>query len=389
MRYSPIPWLDYALASPRWDPTLLWAGGALAGCWMDLDASGAITRNTQPTPDDWDMEAVGTASWTPSGASGSLAKDAAIKYAGLRSLAVTTTGAGNYYAYQSPLITGNRYDLSGWHRHVNACNVYLGLSTLFVIPGTSGAWAQLAEAGEATDARLFLGASNLDTSYYDDIALVNKSIASVTCTGTLGNVAQSTAARMPYEKALGSRLSTYVAIGDGLVLGTTKSTQRHFHDGTGVTMSLVANLDALAATRTLAASADVATSAGFSITVATNGALTYSVHNTVAGTPYLTCTSSAGAIAAGTKAIVRVVMSTAGDYVYVNGALVASDLTTAGSPSVGDATNLIKIGGKASDYTAGAVGQIADFYSAAKVVSASEGTALDQYFAAKHGITLP
>ena len=207
-------------------------------------------------------------------------------------------------------------------------------------------------------------------------------IAGVACKGTLGDLAQATTSDQPDEASLGAKLSADFAVDEGLVLGSTKSTQRAFHDGTGVTVTCVAYLDTLAATRTLFSSADANTDAGVQCTVATNGAITYSVHNTT-GTEYLTCTSAAGVIAPGVKAVVRIMMSTAGAYVYVDGQLVASDTSATGSPSTGDATELLTWG-NLTDLSAGAVGRICDAYSVARVVSAEEGSQLDAFFATKH-----
>lgn len=368
----------------RWSPDALFAGGAVAGAWADLDAPGAITRNTQPdnTNSDFSVWTGVNPDATPTGWGKIPTPGTAgnhIEQAG-NACRLVSDGTSTYIAKTG--VTGNYYTIN-----VNITALVAGqlkemAAAAFTFTSTGSKTASWVLSGSA----MTLGRnSGVTDGTFTSTTFENKSVNAVTCKGTLGNLAQATASLMPYEAVLGSRISTYLELADFSVLGTTKSTQRFFHAMTGATACCVFRTTSTAASIGLFATAVTAGEVGMLVYVNTSGALIARVCNGT-GVYHAIAQSANGTILANTTYVVRVVQSASALSVYVNGTLVATDTVFDGVPSAADPTYLMCIGNMYS--TNGVNGHLLDPYVVAKAVSASEGAQLDRYFGAKHGVTI-
>jgi len=177
------------------------------GAWWNFTDTTLITRNTQPTLVDGDMEAAGTAAWAAS-SSAILSKETTDPYKGAQCLRITEGGANNPTGSQNILITGNRYVLSGHGRKVDAqARIYIGTHPNTIVT-TSTSWTDLHAEHTANSSSLMLmaycSAGSGLSAEFDDITLENLSVTQadpVAATGGLAGSAlvQATAASMPWE----------------------------------------------------------------------------------------------------------------------------------------------------------------------------------------------
>lgn len=377
----------YSYPIDLWDPSSLWSAAA-PGFWADLDAYMAVELNTQPDPRNsnfalWtgvNPDATPTY-WTKTPTPGVAANH--VEQAG-NACHLISDSATNVNILK-PAITGNRYD----SMFTILTAVSGGVKDLTgVVFGTSpGAYR-----GDVTAPFALVGIARYSGVVANDITFTdaefyNLSIAKINCKGLLGDLEQATASRMGWQKALGSKKSVYCDTADGYVLGTDKSTQRHFHDGTGVTFCCVVNLDVMTLSRLIMASASAVVSTGSQLYVGTDGRVQFTVYNS-SGTAVLEAVAPAGAVAPGVPALVSFRMNSSGCEVWVDGVLLGSDYTITGAFGTGDAYSLLKVCAFASSYTLGLTGQIADPYSVAKYVTDAELAKLHRFFADKHGLKL-
>lgn len=194
------PWLDWALRLPAFSADQLLPGNA--GIYVDLDASGALGYNTQLIPVDWDMESVGTASWTA--VDSTLSKVAgAPSGVGSQVLRVTEVSP-TFWAIQLPGLTvGNRYLVSGWARGdgtVAPKMVENTTGTSLWLGTASALWQYFTFEYTCGNAGFLIGSADgvAGSVEFDALSFTNLSLATLTCKGDRGNLAQAIAAAMPW-----------------------------------------------------------------------------------------------------------------------------------------------------------------------------------------------
>lgn len=239
--------------TPAWSPLDLLEGAT--GLWADLDAG--MVRNTQPVNSDWNMEAVGTASWLPIN---STASKVSPGYSGGQCLRNVCTAANGYVqTIGAGGIPGNRY----LARSRNAGDGGTGVPGIRIMNASgaigvaSTAWQQLIAEDTAVSTQIAFYCYGPIGSYaqHDDLEAWNLSLSGVTCKGNLGSIAMATPASMtwgshpdaPTSTPLNGRAMMY---SDGVadyMAGSLAASAYAFHKAAGFTYFEVIRPDAAAA----------------------------------------------------------------------------------------------------------------------------------------------
>ncbi|MCP4573352.1 MAG: hypothetical protein GY838_13435 [bacterium] len=155
----------------------LWSYMNRASVALDMaeaTAKAGTVRGTVEALVDGDMEAVGTAAWTPSG-DAVLSKDTVNPHGGLQSLRIVYGSASSPRATQTTLTAGKRYRARGWIRCDSGvtANVYVGGVSVF--DTTSSGWVYFDVTGVALSIsfylRLTVGSVGTGANF-DDVSVV-------------------------------------------------------------------------------------------------------------------------------------------------------------------------------------------------------------------------
>jgi len=205
--------------------------------WFDaVDSDATLTKATQPTLNDHDMEDAGVVAWTVQ--DGVLTKQASDPPEGTQWLQVKneTAGTVTIWANQNPLIiNGNRYSPKGWAKG------YSSISTTPTIYNNGGVgslwagvandtWQQISAEFTATSSEIFWGALNSQPNAlvgFDDLSMPNLSRTEwYPRAGSLGvKLEQATAIKQPWWT------------GEGVKFGALGAEERHMTFDTPITQT--------------------------------------------------------------------------------------------------------------------------------------------------------
>lgn len=327
-----------------------------------LDPGSGLARNTQPTPDDWDMETAGVALWTAyAGANSTLSKVAG--YAGSQALRIDRVNNPFGARQDAKLVSGNRYSLSVSHRGTALTAQWLpGISSASIALPASATW--ITTSGEKTADGInhaFLSFDVTAGAWFevDSLAVANLSLASWTPrAGTvLTPVAQATAASMQWRTDIAGK---YGVRGDGTAdQSTSGAAAAAYPLHKGCLVGLTVNTDTAAAGNDylIDTLGDDAAAVGVGIYHdATNSLIGFRVGN---GSGAYVVDATAACSKNATHAAVCSYDGT--DYaIYIDGVAVTTGAGV-GAASAADASNALRIGarsGVAALWHQGAIGQI-------------------------------
>jgi hypothetical protein len=182
----------------------VWTPAKLGGTYLltQNDAAAGVTYAAQPNAValDLDMEAAGVAAWTPTNATRTKVGGAQPD-GGSQALQVLGTGAGVGFVVSAAggLIQFNRYLSTGWARGDGVAFPRLSsASAVMWWDGTTSAAWQAILSEQTTDNVQFLlqVRSGIQSTEWASINFKNLSATTLNCLGSLGNLAQATAANM-------------------------------------------------------------------------------------------------------------------------------------------------------------------------------------------------
>lgn len=331
-----------------WTPAALLVGAT--GVWGDWSTDADVTYNTQPTPNDWDMEAAGTAAWSVFG--GAILTKDADAYAGTQSLKVE--GAGTGATQVGAAIAGNRYLVSVAHKAVGGATAEYYYGSVRFLISSAATWSVTQD--ELTTSGTGLAFYNVGGTavYADNFSATNLSLTQAAFRASTGALAgsvleQATAASMSWwdDDAFGTGYGglNFDGTADFMVSDAAASAWP-LHKADGFTMSFAYKPDAAAAgTDTIIDTCD-ATNTNHGVTVeydATNEQLTVKVANG-SGTFEIDEDTGASTLTAGDAHYVSITWSETGGLRVLIDAAAAVTAASGGSASASDASATLQHG---------------------------------------------
>ena len=355
--------LGLSRASRRvvWTPEKLVQPGD-SWLWADLDAAGAVERNTQPAIVNTGFDDV--SGWSFTGAGWAIGGGVATH---------TPGSAGS--VIQNALVIGNRYTY-GWQIQTitdGTITPYVGIGAPQTAKSAAGSYS--VEATCSVDTYVYFLASAASDAVIDNCATnaTNLSVKTVTCKGNLGNLTQATAANMPWDSDVDAPTSVLVngkrvVYSDGAAdhcVSSGAASTHPYHKAAGFTYVEVVRPDTAAAgTDTLVDSCN-ATGTNVGITVeydATNQQVVVKVANADGGGTFVVNQASgAGTVPKAGWTRVAVSWSQAAGVIIRTDENAPVTAASVGAASAADATATLQYGrtsGGANFYFGGRAGML-------------------------------
>ena len=343
--------------------------------WLDPKNVASLTMGAAPTINDGDMEAVGTADWTPL-KSIVLTKEGNA-YEGSQCLRAAY-GGESYPKASIPLIVGNRYVHTGVARSDGA-NVFRLNDGAYIWDSTTSTSWQAFDVESTSTSLLYIFAWTTGAGYVelDNFAAENLSLTSITPrAGALASAfSQATATAQPW---IDSTTGAMRFAGTADVLTYAGSAADYTFLTTGnMTLFLAAKFS------DASAYAPLLSSYGTDGIILRRDNSTSNLQayfaNDSGGNNY----STSGGISTGDMQVFEAVINGANSYVVIDGTQVG----TAGyTQDAGAGVIALSLGKKDAYYLNGEIGDTIAFNRA---LTATERTRLRNYLAAKWSITLP